>query len=113
MLLTDYLYIRGEDFPDHDKKATRNLLQAYIDAHSQRLIYEYPVWGVQAIKRLKPQGVNMSFYDKIRYNILFQQVKQKLGESATNYIKVFQNAKALEISVGNSYSEDQLIHTFL
>ena len=30
-----------------------------------------------------------------------------------NYIKRFQNSHALLISVGNSYSEDQLMHTFL
>ena len=30
-----------------------------------------------------------------------------------NYIKIFQNAHALSISVGNSYPEDQLMHTFL
>ena len=36
-----------------------------------------------------------------------------LGNSAINYIKRFQNAHALSILVGNSYSEDQLMHTFL
>ena len=30
-----------------------------------------------------------------------------------NYIKRFQNAQALPVSVRNSYSEDQLMHTFL
>ena len=30
-----------------------------------------------------------------------------------NYIKRFQNAEALSISVGNLYSEDQMMHTFL
>ena len=30
-----------------------------------------------------------------------------------NYIKIFQNAQAYSVSVGNSYSEDQLMHTFL
>ena len=30
-----------------------------------------------------------------------------------NYIKTSQNAKDLSIYVRNSYSEDQLIHTFL
>ena len=29
------------------------------------------------------------------------------------YIKRFQNAHALSIFVGNSYSKDQLMHTFL
>ena len=30
-----------------------------------------------------------------------------------NYIKRFQNSHALSVSVGNSYSEDQLMHTFM
>ena len=30
-----------------------------------------------------------------------------------NYIKRFHNAHAFTIYVGNSYSEDQLMHTFL
>ena len=30
-----------------------------------------------------------------------------------NYTKIFQNAQDLSVSVGNTYSEDQLMHTFL
>ena len=30
-----------------------------------------------------------------------------------NYIKIFQNAHVLSVSLGNIYSEDQLMHTFL
>ena len=55
----------------------------------------------------------MNFNDQSNYNRLFQQVINKGGESAINYIKIFQNDKALEISVVSSYSEYQLIHTFL
>ena len=57
----------------------------------------------------------MTFSEKSRYNIPFQKVVQKRGEGglAINSIKIFQNGKALEISVGNSYSEDQLMHNFL
>ena len=44
---------------------------------------------------------------------MFQQVVHKGGESATNYIKRFQNVKAVEISVGNSCTEDQLMQNFL
>ena len=29
------------------------------------------------------------------------------------YYKRFQNAEALSVSVGNSYSEDQMMHTFM
>ena len=35
------------------------------------------------------------------------------GDSSINYIKRFQNAHALSVSVGNSYSEDQIMHKFL
>ena len=55
----------------------------------------------------------MTFSDKSRYDSTFQQVTHKGGESATNCIKRFQNEHALSVSVGNSYSEDQLMHTFL
>ena len=30
-----------------------------------------------------------------------------------NYIKISQNIQVLSVSVGNTYSEDQLMHTFL
>ena len=30
-----------------------------------------------------------------------------------NYIKISQNAQALSVIVGNTYSEDQLMHIFL
>ena len=54
----------------------------------------------------------MTFAVKIRY-IMFQQVMHEGGGSEINYIKIFQNFKALAISVGNSYTEDHLIHNFL
>ena len=55
----------------------------------------------------------MTFADKSRYDRTFQQVTHKGGESAINYIKRFQNSQALSVSVGNRYSEDQIMHTFL
>ena len=55
----------------------------------------------------------MTFTKRRRYNRIFQQVIQKVGYSLNNYIKIFENAKDLTISVGNSYSEYQLIRTFL
>ena len=54
----------------------------------------------------------MYFYDQCRYNIMFQKVAHKGGESAINHINIFQNAKYLAISVVNSYTEDQLMRTF-
>ena len=54
----------------------------------------------------------MTFDDQIRYDRRFYQVIHKVGKSGINYIKIFHNAKALAISVENSYFEDQLIQTF-
>ena len=47
MLLMDYPSIIGEELPHDSKKATWNILHAYIDAHNQRLIDECPVYGLQ------------------------------------------------------------------
>ena len=113
MLLMEYPSIRGEEFSYYAKKAIWNLLYEYIDTYSQRLIDEYPGYGLQAIKRLQYQCKNTTFSEKIIYNRMFQQVIHKWGESEINYIKRFQNNKALGISVGNSYSEDQLMYTIL
>ena len=55
----------------------------------------------------------MTFADKSRYDRTFQQVTHKGVESVINCIKRFQNEHALSVSVGNSYSEYQLMHTFL
>ena len=55
----------------------------------------------------------MNVSDKSIYDRIFQQVTHKGGESAIIYIKIFQNAEALSVSVGNSYSEYQMMHTFL
>ena len=55
----------------------------------------------------------MTFADKTRYDRTFQQVTNKGGESAIKYIKRFKNAHALSVSLGKSYSEDQLMHTLL
>ena len=66
MLLMDYPSIRGEEFPDYTKKATRNLFYSYIYAHSQRLVDTYLGDKVQAITRLQYQCANMTFYDQNR-----------------------------------------------
>ena len=55
----------------------------------------------------------MTFSGKSRYDRTFQQVTHKEREYAINYIKIFQNAHTLSVLVGNSYSENQLMHTFL
>ena len=55
----------------------------------------------------------MTFADKSRYDRTFQQVTHNGGGSEMNYIKIFHNTQALSVSVGNNYSEYQLMHTFL
>ena len=95
------------------KKAIRHLLHANIDVHSIRLIAEFPKDGIKCIENLQSHCANMTFADKSRYDRTFQQATHQGEEYAINYIKRFQNAHALSVLVGNSYSEDQLMHTFL
>ena len=93
--------------------AIRNLLHANSCVHSRRLIAEFPEDGIKCMEKLQSHCANMTFADKSMYDRIFQQVTHKGGESAINYIKRFQNAQALSVSVGNSYYEDQIMHTFL
>ena len=69
--------------------------------------------GIKCIGKLQSHCANMNFSEKSRYDMSFQQVTHKVGKPAMNYIKRFKNAHALSISVGNNYSEDQLMHTFM
>ena len=113
-VLLDYPKIGGDDIiEDYEKYSIRNLLHANIDVNSRRLIAEFPKDGIKCIEKLQSHCANMTFSDKSRYVRNFQQVTHKGGESSINYIKIFQNAHALSISVGNSYFEDQLMHTFM
>ena len=97
----DNISIGGEEIPDYDKKATWNLLHAYIDAHSQILTDGCIGDGVQAILILQSQYTNMTFYYQSRYNGMFQQVVHKGGDSEIDYIQRHQSAKTLEISEGS------------
>ena len=73
----------------------------------------YRKMELYVLKKLQSHCANMTFADKSSYDRTFQQVTHKEGESSINYIKRFQNAQALSVSVGNSYSQDQIMHTFL
>ena len=55
----------------------------------------------------------MTLADKSGYDRIFQKLTRKGGKYAMNYIKTFQKAQALSVSVVNSYSENKLMHTFL
>ena len=98
---------------DYAKQAVRNLLHANSDVHSRRLIPEFPKEGIKCLEKLQSHCANMTFADKSRYDRTFQQVTHRGGESAINYIKIFQNAQELSVSVGNRYAEDQIMHTFM
>ena len=113
-VLLNYPKIGGGYVIDYyAKKAIRNLLHANIDVHSRRLIDEFPKDGIKCIEKLQSHCANMTFADKSRYDRTFQQVAHKEGEYAINYIKRFHNAQAFSFSEGNSYFEDQIMHTFL
>ena len=88
-------------------------MHANIDVHSRRLIVDFPKDGVKCIEKLQSHCANMTFADKSRYDRTLQQVTYKGGESAINYIKRFRNAEALSVTLGNSHSEDQIMHTFM
>ena len=79
-------------------------MHANSDVHKRRLISEFPKYGMECLEKLQSHCANMTFADKRRYDRTFQQVTHKGGESAINYIERFQNAQALSVSVGNSYS---------
>ena len=112
--LLDYPKIGGGDVIEYyARKAIRNLLHANIDVHSRRLIADLPKDGIKCIEKLQSRCANMNFEYKSRYYSTLQQVTHKGGESAINCITRFQNAHDLSVSVGNSYSEDQIMHTFL
>ena len=88
-------------------------MHANIYVHIRRLISEFPIDGINCITKLQSHCANMTFVDKSSYDRNFQQVTHKGVKSSMNYIKRFHNSHALLISVRNSYSEDQLMHTIL
>ena len=113
-VLLDYPRIGGDYIiEDYATKSIKNILHANIDVHSRRLIAEFPKDGIKCIEKLQSHCANMTFSDKSRYDRTFQEVTHKGEEYAINYIKRFQNAHTLSVPVVNTYSEDQLMHTFL
>ena len=98
---------------DFARNSVWNIFHANIDVHSRRLIAEFPWDGIKYIEKIKSHCANITFSYKNRYGRIFQQVTHKGGGSAMNYIKIFQNAQDFYIPLGNTYSEDQLMHIFL
>ena len=79
----------------------------------QTLMTEFPKDVIKCIETLQSHCANITFSDKSRYDRIFQQVTHKGGGSVINFINRFQNSHDLSVSVRNSYSEDQLMHTFM
>ena len=88
-------------------------MHSNIDVHSKILVSELPGDAVKCIAKIQSHCANVNISDKSRYDSIFQQVTHKLSESAMNCIKIFQNAQALSVSVGNTYSEDKLMQIFM
>ena len=94
-VLLDYPKIGGDNVKDYAKQAIRNHLHDISDVHSRRLIDNSPKDGIKCLEKLQSHCANMTFADTSRYDITFQQVAHKGGESAINCIKRFHNAQAL------------------
>ena len=88
-MLRDYPKMEGKNIKDYAKMSIRNLLHSNSDVHSRILISEFPEDGIKCMEKLQSHCANMTFADKSRYDRTFQQVTNKGGESAINYIKYF------------------------
>ena len=73
-----------------------------FDVHMKSFIYELPGYGLKYISKLQSYCANMTFSDKIRYDLLLQQVTDKVGESEISYIKRLHNGQAWSVLLGNS-----------
>ena len=87
-------------------------MHANIDVHNKILIAEFTGYGVKCTEKIQSYCANMTFYDKSRYDRIFQQVTLKVEKYAMNCVKRFQNAQDLSVSVGKNHLEYQLMHIF-
>ena len=78
---------------DFLKEAITNILHANIYVHSRILIADLPGDGIKFIEKLQSNCANINFSGKIRYDRIFQKITHKGGESAMNYINIFQHAQ--------------------
>ena len=62
---------------DFVKKSIRNILHANIDVHIRRLIAKVLGDEVNFIEKLQSHCDNMTFSDKSRFDIIFQQLPFK------------------------------------
>ena len=112
-VILDYPKIGRDDIEYYEKTSIMNILHANIDVHSIILIAESPKDRIKCIEKLQSHCANMTFSEKSRYDRTFQQVINRGREYVINYIKIFHNENALSVSLGTSYYEDQIMHTFL
>ena len=59
------------------KGQIRNIPHVNIDAHSRRLIDEFPEDGVKCISKFQSNFANMNFSGKSRYDRLLQKFTHK------------------------------------
>ena len=65
-VLLHYPKIGGDDvIEDFARNAISNLLHANIDAHSRRLIAQFPKYGIKCIEKLQSHCANMTFAEKV------------------------------------------------
>ena len=75
--LLNYPRIGGEDIKYFSKVAIMNILHANIDVQNRILIAEFPADGIKCIQKLQSHFANITFFDKSRYDRIFQQVTHK------------------------------------
>ena len=80
--------IGGDNIKYFLKKDIRNILHDNIDVHSIILMSVLPVDGVKCITKLQSHCANIHFSDKSLYDMIFQQVTHKEGESILKYYKI-------------------------
>ena len=103
-VLLDYSKIGGDNIKYFAIKYIRNLLYDNIDVNTVILIAEFPGEKVKCIEKLQQHFSGMNVSKKSSYARIFHQVTHKGADSVMNYIKRFQNAQDLSVSVGNTYS---------
>ena len=58
-----------------------------VAPHSRRLIAEFPDDGIKCIQKLQSHFANMTFADKSRFDMIFQQVTHNVGEMLSHTLR--------------------------
>ena len=104
--------IGWDDIEYYEKKAIRNISHAKNWCTHHKIDCWVPNDWNKVHQKLQSHCANMTFSEKVDMTGIFNSSHIKGGDLQWNIYKNL-NAHDLTISVGNYYSEDQLIHTFL